>query len=176
LDFADLQYPVPDIPFTKVALGILSRRTIRRRMKGWLALLLPGLLLRSLIPIGFMPMVGADHRVELVVCDSYAPLPAGMEPMDMSLDPSMDMAGMSRVAGVAGQAHGEGAAHTDHGSPVHQDHGTCPYGASPAWGALPTLALEPVLVERATARAVLSAPRAPIEVLPRAQSARGPPA
>jgi hypothetical protein len=50
-----------------------NRRTARRL---WLAILLPGLLLRSLIPLGFMPMFGPGYGVRLVLCAGYAPVPA----------------------------------------------------------------------------------------------------
>jgi hypothetical protein len=61
-------------------------------MSWWAAaLLLPSFLLRALIPVGFMPMVGPDHSVQLVVCDSYAPVPWATESksMDMSTCPSI---------------------------------------------------------------------------------------
>ncbi|MEA3174341.1 MAG: hypothetical protein QOF42_1752, partial [Gammaproteobacteria bacterium] len=36
-----------------------------KRARGWLAVLLPVLLLRALIPVGFMPMIGPDHSIRL---------------------------------------------------------------------------------------------------------------
>jgi Protein of unknown function (DUF2946) len=132
-----------------------------KRLRGWVAVLLPILLLRALIPVGFMPMVGADHSVRLVICDSYAPVPNSM--MGMAMDGDMDM---SHASGAGGSG----------GPPVHQDHGSCPYGASPALGALPTLALLPVVFHR-PATIMAAAPR--VDFLPapyRAHSPRGPPA
>jgi hypothetical protein len=119
--------------------------------------MLSGFFLRSLIPMGFMPMVGADHSVRLVVCDSYAPIPHG--------------------------AHGAHDGHEGHGGttehpgpPVHHAQGLCPYGSGPALGALPSLALTPVIVQRPQALAILL-PQAGYFKLPlRAQSPRGPPA
>jgi Protein of unknown function (DUF2946) len=123
-----------------------------KRLRGWVAVLLPILLLRALIPVGFMPMVGADHSVRLVICDSYAPVPTSM--MDMAMD----------------GADGSG------GPPVHQQHGSCPYGASPALGALPALAFLPLVFHR-PATIVVAAPRVDFHpALYRAQSPRGPPA
>jgi hypothetical protein len=123
--------------------------------------LLPGFLLRALIPVGFMPMVGPGYSVQLVVCDSYAPVPwtTMSQDMDMSMDPSMDMSG-----------------HPSGGAPVHQGHGTCPYGSSPALGALPALAILAVVVQRSAEPAVASSQVAYFAVSPRAQSPRGPPA
>jgi hypothetical protein len=104
-----------------------------KRMRGWLAVLLPVFVLRALIPVGFMPMVGLDHSIRLVICASYAPLPAAL--MDMPMDAGMDMS--HSAAG-----HGVGSA------PVHQIHGDCPYGSSPALGALPALPFAPSSVQR----------------------------
>ena len=132
-----------------------------KRVRGWMAVLLPILLLRALIPVGFMPMVGADHSVRLVICDSYAPVPTSM--MDMSMDGDMDM---SQSSGADGNG----------GPPVHRDHGGCPYGASAALGALPTLALLPVAFHR-PAPILVAAPQVDFYLTPyRAQSPRGPPA
>jgi Protein of unknown function (DUF2946) len=131
-----------------------------RRVRGWVAVLLPILLLRALIPIGFMPMVGADHSVRLVICDSYAPVPASM--MDMPMDGDMDM--------PSSGADGGGA------PPVHRDHGGCPYGASPALGALPSPALLAGVFHR-PAPILVAAPRVHFYLSAyRAQSPRGPPA
>jgi hypothetical protein len=132
-----------------------------KRLRGWVAVLLPILLLRALIPVGFMPMVGADHSIRLVICDSYAPVPASM--MDMAMDGDMDM---SHSSGGSGSG----------GPPIHQEHGSCPYGAGPALGALPALALLPVVFHRPAA-IFAAAPRVDFHpALHRAQSPRGPPA
>ena len=132
-----------------------------RRVRWWVAMLLPGFLLRSLIPVGFMPMVGAGHGLQLIVCDGYAPVPWSSAPMPMDM-PDMPM-------GAA--AHPGGSHHTH-----HPDHGACPYGSSPALGALPTLAMLPAVVQRPAEPAAASPQVAHFEVSARAQSARGPPA
>jgi hypothetical protein len=132
-----------------------------KRLRGWVAVLLPILLLRALIPIGFMPMVGTDHSVRLVICDSYAPVPASMR--GMAMDGDMDMSQPS-------SDDGSGA------PPVHKDHGCCPYGASPALGAVPTLALLPIVFHR-PATLLVAAPQADFHLAPyRSQAPRGPPA
>jgi len=131
----------------------------------WLAIVLPGLLLRALIPLGFMPMFGPGLSMQLTLCEGYAPLPS--KPMDMSSDTSMDMS-MS----VPAQHHlgPEGG-----GAPSHQDHNSCPYGASSALAALPTLTHAPVTVQ-VSAPALITSPQvAHFEIAARAQSPRGPP-
>jgi hypothetical protein len=132
-----------------------------KRGRGWASLLLPLLFLRALIPVGFMPMIGPDHSVRLVICDNYAPLPAAM--MDMP------MAGMDMSQHPAGEDSGGGP-------PVHQDHGGCPFGASPALGAVPTLAIAPILIHQ-PAQLRVAGPQIDFYQAPdRAQSPRGPPA
>lgn len=123
-------------------------------------MVLPGFLLRALIPLGFMPMFGPGHSVRVTLCEGYAPV-ASMT-MDMPADMSMDM-----PAGESG-----GAAHH---SPAHQDHGACPYGASPT---LATLALSVDLdfADQPVSHGALAAPQIDhAEIAPRAQSPRGPP-
>ncbi len=143
-----------------------------------MALLLPGLLLRALIPIGFMPMAGPGFTLRIVVCPGYAPLPpadpAGhAAPMDMSMGMSMDMP----MDAMAPPAHPPpDAAPSGKPAPVHPDQGSCPYGAGPALGALPEFAtLKPL----APPPPGLAVPEAQIDFFTvsfRAQSPRGPPA
>ncbi|HEV2700388.1 MAG TPA: hypothetical protein VGV09_02070 [Steroidobacteraceae bacterium] len=128
----------------------------RKLARTWTAWLLPALLLRSLIPIGFMPMIGPGHGVELVLCDGYAPVPSmpASEPMQMSNDMPM-----------ATGHHG-----------THQDHGLCLYGTSPALGTPLALSTHSTHLQ-ATAELLATAPQVSHYEAPyRAQSARGPPA
>jgi len=141
----------------------------RKCARAWMAWLLPALVLRSLIPVGFMPMFGPGQGVQLVLCDSYAPVPSmpGSDSMEMSKDMSM-AAGMDRSHGALGNAatrHGEN----------HQDHATCLFGSSPALGAplklfSSTTTLQPP-AQLPTVSPQLSCYEAPF----RAQTARGPP-
>jgi hypothetical protein len=133
----------------------------RRRADWWVALVLPGLLLRALIPLGFMPMFGPGVSVQLTLCEGYAPVPS------MRMDMPM---------GVAAQHHsGGGAGSGGHGAPFHPDHSTCPYGASPTFAALTASCAVPASVQ-ASAPLLISAPQvAHFEIAPRAQSPRGPP-
>ena len=164
----------------------------RKYARWWAAVILPALLLRSLIPVGFMPMFGPGLSVSLMLCPAYAPVPATGNtadaehsmamPMDMGM--SMDMANppqderaalaqpenKASDAGIA--SHGDSApAH-----PEHQDHTLCPYAASATLAGLPTLftmnVVGLVVIHR------LSLPLAQINhsvVITRAHSARGPP-
>lgn len=123
------------------------------------------ILLRSLVPVGFMPMVGLDYSIRLVVCDGYAPIPWATDtpmPMEMPADAPMD------AAADSSSAHG--------GHTGHADHGSCPYGSSPALGALSAPAPASLWGERAVERTVAFAQVAHFNVFLRAQSPRGPPA
>ncbi len=144
----------------------------RKRSRRWVALVLPGLLLRALIPLGFMPMFGPGLSVQLMLCEGYAPVPstAAQMSMDMPMDMPMDMS-----TGVPGLTHTGGPASTGGGVPSHQDHSSCPYGASPAIAALPALTHAPISLEP-TAQSPIGAPQvAHLQIAPRAQSPRGPP-
>src|ERR1700722_19763927 len=99
----------------------------RSRANWWVALVLPGLLLRALIPLGFMPMFGPDISLRLMLCNGYAPFPS--MPMDMSMDMLM-AASTDMPAQHPPVAPGNGV-------PSHQQHRTCPYGASSTLAALP---------------------------------------
>ena len=67
----------------------LSSWMRRKRLRWWVALLLPALVLRSLIPLGFMPMFGPGYGVQFVLCEGYAPVAGTTSSMSMSM--SMDM-------------------------------------------------------------------------------------
>jgi hypothetical protein len=145
----------------------------RKQVRWWVALLLPCLLLRSLIPLGFMPMFGPGYGVRFVLCESYAPVPgtAASMSMDMNMDPAMHA-----MAGVPDHLRQNDAPPVDGSTPDHQDHGNCPYGASPALGGFPTQPIVSVTIEPASAL-VLTAPQVTyFRISPRAQSSRGPPA
>ena len=129
-----------------------------RRTRGLTTWLLAVFVLRSLIPVGFMPMIGPGHSVQLALCDGYAPVPSmPMSPsMDMSMDPHLDM---------PQPAHA-----------THQDHGTCLFGSGPALGAPLALPALPVAQLATAGIRALSPQIVHHEVPYRAQSARGPPA
>jgi hypothetical protein len=134
-----------------------------KRTRWWAVIFLP-IFLRALIPVGFMPMVGPGFTVRLVVCDGYAPVPwTTTMPADMPMDMPMDM--------------GAGAPDSRGGAPVQVDHSNCPYGSAPALGALPTLAILPsLLIQRTLESSLATAQVTYVEVSPRSQSPRGPPA
>jgi len=130
-------------------------------------MVLPGFVLRAMIPLGFMPMFGPGHSVTLTLCEGYAPV-ASMAvdmPAEMSMDMPMAMP-MDMSTGVHRQ-HG--------GPPAHQDHGACPYGASATLAELAHSA-DPAFAGQPSSPASLAAPQIEhAEIAPRAQSPRGPP-
>jgi hypothetical protein len=123
-----------------------------------------------------MPIFGPGLGVRMVVCDGYAPVPwSAAMPADMPTDMPMDTpTGMPMDMPMD-----MGASSTDSrgGAPVHDDHGSCPYGSAPPLGALPTLASLPaLLIQRGPERPAAAAQVVYVEVSPRAQTPRGPPA
>jgi hypothetical protein len=146
----------------------------RKRRSRWVVLVLPGLLLRAMIPLGFMPMFGPGLSVQLMLCEGYAPVPstAAQMSMDMAMDLRMPM---DMPMGVSAPAHTGGPDSTSGGSPSHQDHSSCSYGAGPTLAALTRFSDVPISIQP-TAQLPTRAPQvAHPEVAPRAQSPRGPP-
>jgi len=160
----------------------------RRSARCWAAVVLPGLLLRALIPVGFMPMFGPGRSVSLMLCPAYAPVPtvpsgvpahtsdhaAAGSSMDMSMDMGMDMPMDTPAASPAGDTHSEP---TSGGDPNHQDHSSyCPYRASATLAGIPTL-FGVAAAEQTVTRIALPLPQISyFAIAPRAQSARAPPA
>ena len=134
----------------------------RKRASWWVAVVLPGLLLRALIPVGFMPMFGPGLSVQLTLCEGYAPLPS------MAMDMSMDM-----PMGVPAQHHSGGPGPGRNGPPSNQDHSSCPYGTSPTLASLPALTDVPVTVQASAPSLILDPQVAHFEIATRAQSPRG---
>jgi hypothetical protein len=145
----------------------------RKDLRFWVAVLLPGLLLRVLMPVGFMPMFGPDFSVQIILCDAYAPVPTApssssmIMSMDMPMDASMDMS----VHSPSSDAAKPGGV-----SPEHQSHNTCLYGSAPSLGALPGPAVLPAVDQRPDELPVRTPQVDTFELLARAQSPRGPPA
>jgi hypothetical protein len=129
--------------------GTGLRRMHRRR---WALVLLPLLLLRALVPVGFMPAVGAGSFA-LMFCDAATGIGAG--------------------AHAHHHGHGQGPAAS--GQAGHAAAPDCPYAQSAAPPLLAVTAVPPT-APRADAPAgwpaVLEAPRPPP---PRHAAARGPP-
>jgi len=152
----------------------------------WVAIVLPGLLLRSLIPVGFMPMFGPGLSVSLMLCPVYAPVPplavqshetrsdegAGKS-MDMSAGVDMSMAMDMGMPSTDEPTTGNNS--TSGGQPDHQDHSSCPYAASATLAGVPTL-LGVTVAEQSVTRLALPGPQIThFTMVPRAQSARAPP-
>jgi hypothetical protein len=91
--------------------------------------------------------------------------------MDMRMDPVMHA-----TAVAPDHLRQNDAPTVEGGAPDHQDHGNCPYGASPALGGFPTQSLVSVTVEAAAALALTAPQVSYFKISPRAQSSRGPPA
>src|ERR1700733_12535303 len=142
----------------------------RKRLRFCVAVLLPGLLLRLLTPVGFMPMFGPGFSVQIVLCEGYAPVPGAPSSMAMSMgmpmDPSMDMS----VHPPANDGAKPGSV-----SPDHQSHNPCLYGSIPSLGVLPAVTVPPGLNERPAELRIPTAQVDTFELLARAQSPRGPP-
>ena len=150
-------------------------------------LLLPCLLLRSLIPVGFMPMFGPGLSVSLMLCPAYAPssatgtdsashnlnaAAAAAPSMDMSMDMDMPMPARGDAPAQSTQS---GASPRSGSIPDHQDHSSCPYAASAMLAGLPAVFAVAIAEQSITG---LALPLPQITYFPpvaRAQSARAPP-
>jgi len=142
---------------------------LRGRRRRFAALLLPALLLRALIPFGFMPLIGASG-LTLGFCPGEGALPAGLAAANVEL----------LRAAHSGQLHHDhapgGAPHGGSGAPGGSSHeAPCPFAASgkPAF-APAILTLETAASAAAPPEAHATAPVFLPTVL-RAQSPRGPP-
>jgi hypothetical protein len=130
---------------------------LRKRRRRWALLALPALLLRALIPVGFMPVATADG-FSIEFCPDAGPLPA--------------------AASAAADPHAHHHHHTEGGpdrsSASH--HAPCPFAASATLAAAPEAAAvaAPPALERAPGEADVSA-RAFVPSIVRAQSPRAPP-
>jgi len=136
-------------------------------------MLLPGLLLRALIPVGFMPMFGPGMSVRLMLCQDYAPSAplAASKSMDMGMDMPMDM---PTAAPTQWDSSGDSnsAGRTPH-SP--QDHTVCPYAASSTLAANSAFDHAPPGFEPSAQPSLRTSQVVYSAITPRAQSARGPP-
>ena len=141
---------------------------IAHRHVKWRAAIFLPILLRALIPVGFMPMVGPGLGIRLVICDGYAPAPSNTSSLSREMPVDMATGTLTDSTPLhGGHSHG-GHAH-------HEHRGTCPYGSAPALGALPSPAKLPPSVEQALQPAVGAAQVVDSKVSFRAQSPRGPP-
>jgi len=139
----------------------------RKRSRRWVAIVLPGLFLRALIPVGFMPAFGPGMSLRLALCEDYAPIapPAGDMSAGMSMNMPMDMS-MDMPAHSSGDPSSKGS---------HQDHTLCPYAASSLLAAQSTFPDVPMAARAQTQPLLLVSQVAHATSAPRAQSARGPP-
>jgi hypothetical protein len=159
-------------------------RSARKRSRVWVLLLLPGLFLRSLVPLGFMPMFGPGFSVGLMLCPAYAPIPdvatasssigkGARTTADMSADmPGMDMSMPS--AKDAPEPAPRGAPGSGTGTD-HQYDSLYHYLAN-AVGAALSAWFDPFVAEQPATALSLPTPQVTFfKIPPRAQSARAPP-
>jgi hypothetical protein len=129
---------------------------LRADKRRWALLALPALLLRALIPVGFMPVATADG-LSIEFCPDAGPLPA--------------------AAGAAADPHAHHHHHQGGPDPSSASHhAPCPFAASATLAAAPEGACVPAAhaLERAPGDADLRA-RAFVPSIVRAQSPRAPP-
>jgi hypothetical protein len=126
------------------------------------ALLLPALLLRAFIPVGFMPMAGAGG-MSIVLCPGAAALP-----------PGITHGGPSGHA-PAHSGHGTGGAHGGSQEPGSAGHATCAFATGAGVFAAVLPAAEPAIPAASPPGERASAPSFVPAIL-RAQSPRAPPA
>jgi hypothetical protein len=142
-----------------------------KRLKLSMAVLLPGLLLRLLTPVGFMPMFGPGFSVQIVLCEGYAPVPAApsstLMAMDMPMDASMDMS----VHPPSSDAAKPGSVTPER----HSHNPCCLYGSIPSLGVLPAMTVLPTVDQRPAELPIPTAQVDTFQLLARAQSPRGPP-
>jgi hypothetical protein len=132
--------------------GLSPLRTRRQRLA---SLLLPALVLRALIPVGFMPLAGSGG-VHLGFCPGAGPVPAARSEL---------------ARHAPHHAHHDGGAP---GAPGTSHQAACVFsaGASTVFAETPSATLTAALAQAPAERA------ASLTVLPsilRAQSSRGPP-
>ncbi len=136
-------------------------------MRRWAVALLPCLLLRALIAIGFMPMFGPGMSIQMSLCAAYAPV----APPGAAVSMPMRMAAPTRS-----HSHPPGEPKSTGGTPHSpQDRSCCPYAASATLAAQSMFVDFPTTTERGMPPPVWDSQVARPEVAPRSQSARGPP-
>jgi hypothetical protein len=136
-----------------------------RKHRQWLALLvLPALVFRALIPVGFMPLVDADGGITIGFCPGEAALPGGTQDHQ------------SAAHGAHQHQHHRGGNGSEDSSTSAQHHTPCLFAAgaggapAPAIVTLETAAPEVAQVVHDDAAEVF------LPTILRAQSPRGPPA
>jgi hypothetical protein len=128
---------------------------LRSRRNGFALLVLPALLLRALIPVGFMPMVSAGG-ISIAICPGVTGLPAPSAMGDRG----------------AAHAHHHGAGQ-DPSTPAH--HAPCLFAASAGGAPAPTIMELTGSAGTAVAVDAGSASRVLLPTILRTQTSRGPP-
>ena len=146
--------------------GLRHRRGCRRRFA---TLLLPALLLRALIPFGFMPLLGGSG-LTIGFCPGEGALPAGFAAANVQLLHAGHLGHLDHDHASGGGSHG------GPGDPPRSSHDApCPFAASAKPAFAPAiLALAPAAAQSAPREAV-AALAVFLPTIVRAQSQRGPP-
>ena len=133
---------------------------LRARRRRWALLALPALLLRALVPAGFMPMATADG-LSIGFCPDFAALPRGVA--------------------AAVRSHDHHHHHHDHGMPDGSaggaHHAPCLFAASAVLAGTPAAAAIPASFAHEQQPGVPAAAALPfVPSIERTQAARAPPA
>lgn len=140
---------------------------LRGRRRRFATLLLPALLLRALIPLGFMPLLGGSG-LTIGFCPGEGALPSGLVAANVQL----------QHAGHLGHDHGPVGAphHGGSGDPARTGHDApCPFAATAKPAFAPALLALDTGVAPAAPSEALAAPTVFPPAILRAQSPRGPP-
>ena len=134
--------------------GIPQWFSTRRRQWLLAALVLPVLVLRALIPIGYMPVSDrGGFRIDFCPGEAQPP-------------------GVLAALRLAHHHHHGGA---DHGTPAPESHAPCLFALSASPAFAPAVAIAAIIPPAATAPAESPALRVFVPAIVRAQSPRGPP-
>ena len=142
---------------------------LRGRRRGFATLLLPALLLRALIPFGFMPLLGGNG-LTIGFCPGEGALPAGLSAANLQLLHAAHRAHLN-------PDHAPGRA--PHGSPGEAGRASheapCPFAASAKPAFAPTVLALATPVAQAAPSEASAHPTVFLPSVFRAQSPRGPP-
>jgi hypothetical protein len=141
---------------------------LRGRRRRFATLLLPALLLRALIPLGFMPLAGGDG-LTIGFCPGEGALPAGLAAANLKLLHTASSAQAHHGHAPGGAPHGPG----EPGGSSHE--APCPFAASGKPAFAPAILTPGTAASAAAVQEAYAAPTVFLPTVLRAQSPRGPP-
>jgi hypothetical protein len=143
---------------------------LRGRRRRFATLLLPALLLRALIPFGFMPLLGGSG-LTIGFCPGQGALPAGLVAANVQLQHAAHPAPLGHDHALGGGPH-----HGGPGDPAHGGHDApCPFAASAKPVFAPAILALATVAAQAQPSELYAAPTVFLPTVLRAQSPRGPP-